>query len=109
MSGDKTLLFKFVLGFVFVVFSLRLFYLQIYDDKYKELSQNNIVHLEPIFPSRGIITDRYDSILVENQPSYDFNIVPKQFYLEDTFQLLNSFAISTEELIDKINTAKKYY
>ncbi len=108
MSGDKTLLFKFVLGFVFVVFSLRLFYLQMYDDKYKELSQNNIVHLEPIFPSRGIITDRYDSILVENQPSYDFNIVPKQFYLEDTFQLLNSFAISTEELIDKINTAKKY-
>jgi len=108
MSGDKTFVFKLLLFSIFFILSSRLFYLQIYEDKYHELSENNTVHLESVYPSRGIITDRNDSVIVENQPTYDFYIIPKQFWTKDTSQLLNSFSISENELYEKFNKAKRY-
>ncbi len=108
MSGDKTFVFKLLLFSIFFILSSRLFYLQIYEDKYHELAENNIVHLESVYPSRGIITDRNDSVIVENQPTYDFYIIPKQFWTTDTSQLLNSFSISENELYEKFNKAKRY-
>ena len=97
MSGDKSLIFKLILLVIFIIISLRLFYLQIYEDKYHELSENNTVHLESVYPSRGIIFDRYDSVIVENKPTYDFYIIPKQFSVRDTTKLLNSFSLSIDE------------
>ncbi|MFL3000600.1 MAG: penicillin-binding transpeptidase domain-containing protein [Cytophagales bacterium] len=108
MSGDKTFVFKLLLFSIFFILSSRLFYLQIYEDKYHELAENNTVHLESVYPSRGIITDRNDSVIVENQPTYDFYIIPKQFWTADTSQLLNSFSISENELYEKFNKAKRY-
>ena len=69
MSGDKSFIFKLILLIIFLVISFRLFNLQIYEDKYRELSQNNTVHLESVYPSRGIIFDRNDSVIVENKPT----------------------------------------
>ena len=108
MSGDKSLIFKIFLLLISLIILSRLFYLQIYEDKYHELSENNTVHLESIYPSRGIISDRNDIVIVENKPTYDFYIIPKQFRVKDTLELLRSFSISKEELINQINTAKRY-
>lgn len=108
MSGDKSLIFKFILLVIFSLLSYRLFYIQIYEDKYHELSENNTVHLESIHPSRGIIFDRYDSIIVENKPTYDFYIIPKQFWVEDTSEMLNSFSISKTELESSLKKARNY-
>ena len=108
MSGDKSLIFKIFLLLISLIILSRLFYLQIYEDKYQELSENNTVHLESIYPSRGIISDRNDSVIVENKPTYDFYIIPKQFRVQDTLELLRSFSISKEELINKLNTAQRY-
>ena len=108
MSGDKSFVFKTILLGIFLILSSRLFYLQIYEDKYHELSENNTVHLESIYPSRGIIFDRYDSVIVENKPTYDFFVIPKQFSIRDTTQILNSFSLSKEEFKSSFNKAKKY-
>lgn len=108
MSGDKSLIFKLILLVIFIIISLRLFYLQIYEDKYHELSENNTVHLESVYPSRGIIFDRYDSVIVENKPTYDFYIIPKQFSVRDTTKLLNSFSLSIDEFKNSYERARKY-
>ena len=94
MGGDKSLIFKVILLAIFFILSYRLFYLQIYEDKYHELSESNTVHLESVYPSRGIILDRYDSVIVENKPTYDFFIIPKQFWVKDTSQILKAFSIT---------------
>lgn len=108
MGGDKSFIFKIILLVVFIILSFRLFYLQLYEDKYHELSENNTVHLESIYPSRGIIFDRYDSVIVENQPTYDFYIIPKQFSIRDTAKILSSFSLLQEEFESSFNKAKKY-
>ena len=82
MSGDKSFVFKTILLVIFLILSSRLFYLQIYEDKYHELSENNTVHLESIYPSRGIIFDRYDSVIVENKPHMIFLLFLNNLVLE---------------------------
>ena len=108
MGGDKSLIFKFILLAIFFILSYRLFYLQIYEDKYHELSESNTVHLESVYPSRGIILDRYDSVIVENKPTYDFFIIPKQFWVKDTSQILKAFSITKEEFENNIKKARNY-
>ena len=96
MSGDRTIFFKLFIFVVSLLFILRLFYLQIYDTSSQQLSSNNILHLETIFPSRGIIVDANDKIIVENQPVYDFYVIPNQLIISDTSQFLKIFHISLD-------------
>ena len=49
-----------------------------------------------------------DSVIVENKPTYDFYIIPKQFKVEDTLEFLTAFSLTEEELNIKINKAKRY-
>ncbi len=64
-----------------VAFSLlimRLVYLQIIEgEKYRKLSENNCIRLRSIKASRGLIYDRNGELLVDNRPSFDLKIVPK--------------------------------
>ena len=47
-------------------------------------------------------------MIVENKPTYDFYIIPKQFKVEDTLEFLTAFSLTEEELNIKINKAKRY-
>ena len=108
MSGDKTIVFKLTLILVLILFSSRLFYLQVYNSNYRSLSEENIVHLETIYPSRGIIVDRKDSVLVENRPSYDFYIIPRKLSVSDTLTLLNAFSMTKSQFEELYNKAASY-
>jgi len=108
MSGNRTIFFKLFIFIVSLLFILRLFYLQIYDTSSQQLSANNILHLETVFPSRGIIVDANDKIIVENQPVYDFYVIPNQLIISDTSQLLKIFNISLDKFHEIIHKAKKY-
>ena len=66
---------------IMIAFSLllvRLVYLQVIEgEKYRKLSENNCVRLRSIRASRGLIYDRNGELLVDNRPSFDLQIVPK--------------------------------
>jgi len=62
----------------FVILTTRLFYLQIIEgDNYYTKSVNNCIRLQRIPPERGLIFDRAGLLLVDNRPSFDIAIVPK--------------------------------
>ena len=108
MNGNRTIFFKLFILIVSLLFVSRLFFLQIYDTSSQQLSANNILHLETVFPSRGIIVDANDKIIVENQPVYDFYIIPNQLIISDTSQFLKTFNLSLDKFHEIINKAKKY-
>ena len=57
----------------------RLFYLQIIRHSYfSDLSQGNRVRLEPLPPDRGLIYDRQGSVVAENTPAYQLELIPEQ-------------------------------
>ena len=57
----------------------RLFYLQVLrHDYYSTLSQGNRIRTEPIPPSRGLILDRRGTVLADNLPAYQIELVREQ-------------------------------
>ncbi len=57
----------------------RMVYLQVFShEHYTTLSTNNRVSLEPLAPTRGLITDRNGVVLAENLPSFSVEIIPER-------------------------------
>lgn len=74
--------FRIVTLFVIAIFSLlvlRLWTLQIVQGpNYRVKSENNRIHLQDIFPLRGMIYDRNGELLVDNRPAYNLYIIPEE-------------------------------
>ena len=103
---------KFLLLFIVLVTALvftgRLFYLQIYDTSFAKLSENNAVKTVYDFPQRGYIFDRNGSLLVQNQPSYDVMVIPREVKDLDTVAFCELLHISKEKFLKKLANAKRY-
>lgn len=72
--------------FVTLAILARLFYLQILDDDYKLMAQNNAIKIKYEYPERGYIYDRNGRLLVSNQASYDLMVVPNEVKELDTLE-----------------------
>ena len=70
---------RFVIGGVaiaiVVIYSIRLFTLQIMSDDYKKNADSNAFLKKVEYPSRGVIYDRKGKLLLYNQPAYDIMVV----------------------------------
>ena len=103
----KSLLF-FLVVVVGLTFVGRLFYLQIYDTTYAQLSDNNAIRTVFDYPQRGYIFDRNGVLLVANQPSFDVMVVPKNMKPLDTIEFCRLLNLSKKDFIKAINRAKRY-
>ena len=88
---------------VVVAYLIRLFTLQIGDSSYKENADHNAFIERVIYPSRGLIYDRNDSLLVLNQPAYDLVVVPKDLMPFDTLDFCRTLQITKQEFIERMN------
>ena len=89
----------------FVLLVVRLFYLQGIEGKdLKRMSVNNSIRLQSLAPPRGLIFDRQGVLLVDNRPSFDLSIVPKDARpIERTIQRLARYLeVPSSELGAKI-------
>ena len=103
---------KYIIALLFVMVSLifivRLFYMQIIDDKWKdraaEISENKIV----TYPARGIVYDRNKEKLIANEVYYDIYVRPKNVKDVDSFALAKLLDITIEDYTEKMNAARDY-
>ncbi|MCK5637937.1 MAG: penicillin-binding protein 2 [Flavobacteriaceae bacterium] len=104
----KSLLY-FLIILVGTIFIVRLLYLQVIDNTYKENPLNNsAVTIKYAYPDRGYIYDRNGKLLVANQSSYDVMIIPKDVEPLDTLEFCNLLKITKEEFIKKYIRTKNY-
>ncbi|MDD2605451.1 MAG: penicillin-binding protein 2 [Desulfobacteraceae bacterium] len=67
-----------ILLVAFLALGLRLFHLQVVQgEEYRRLSENNCIRLQDIEPPRGQILDRQRRLLVDNRPSFNLVMVPR--------------------------------
>jgi penicillin-binding protein 2 len=87
---------------LFAILVGRLFWLQVVKyDYYTELSQGNRVRIEPIPAPRGTIYDRNGTILAENRPAYQLELVREQVPdLEDTLTRLAQIGLLEADDLD---------
>lgn len=91
-----------------IIYILRLFYLQLIDKSYEQLSNNNAVKIKYDYPDRGYIYDRNHVLLVANQVSYDIMVIPREVRIKDTLEFCNLLHITKDNFINKIKKATIY-
>lgn len=96
---------KYVIGgfitVIVLIYLIRLFCLQIGDDKYKESADSNAFLKRVIYPARGLMYDRNGKLVVFNKPAYDVMIIPKDVGEFDTIELCSALEITREELLER--------
>lgn len=101
---------KYVIGgavlAVALLFIVRLFVLQIMSDDYKKHADSNAFLKKVQYPSRGVIYDRTDKLLVYNQPAYDIMVVMKEITSLDTLDLCRTLQITPDFLRKRFRDLK---
>lgn len=101
---------KYVIGgfivVIAVIYLIRLFGLQISDSKYKDYADNNAFLRKTVYPSRGLIYDRNDSLVVFNQPAYDVMMIPRDVHDFDTIDFCNTLQITPETFQKRLSAMK---
>jgi penicillin-binding protein 2 len=94
---------------IMVVYWIRLFYIQIIDDKYQVGASNNALRYKIQYPGRGLIYDRDGQLLVYNEPIYDLITVPMQIEEDMNWNLLSKILqLSPEECQNRLKKAKDF-
>lgn len=92
---------KYVIGgFIIIIaaiFLVRLFDLQINDEKYKRSADSNAFLKKTVYPSRGLIYDRNGELVVFNQPAYDVMLIPRDVQPFDTLDFCATLNITREQ------------
>jgi len=81
----KQYLYSILVIVLFLILSIRFFYLQIYKQaQYFKASEQNRIRETVIEPTRGLILDRYGKVLVDNHPSYSVYAIPFEVKKSDS-------------------------
>jgi len=101
---------QYVLRLIFIgvasVILLRLFFLQIFESKYKVLASDITIYKKVVYPPRGIIRDRNGKTILSNKVVFDLMVtphnIPKNF---DTTQICDVLGIDRdtyEGIMDRV-------
>lgn len=103
---------KFVVQGIFIAITIillvRLFYIQVISDEYILSAENNVIRRLPIYPARGVILDRNEHILVQNEPVYDLMVIPREVKPFDTIEFCNLIGIDKKGFNRRFKKATSY-
>lgn len=101
---------KYVIGgfiiLIVLIYIVRLFNLQVMDDRYKEFADSNAFMRKTLYPSRGMIRDRNDKLVVYNQPAYDVMLIPRNVVEFDTADFCRTLEITREQFDKRLRDMK---
>lgn len=93
---------KYIIGgfiaFIALIYLVRLFDLQVNDERYKKRADSNAFLEKTIYPSRGLIYDRKGELVVYNQPAYDVMLIPRDVKGFDTLDFCRTIHITPDQL-----------
>lgn len=90
------------------IFIIRMFYMQVLDDSFQLKAMLNSQRMVTEYPARGLIFDRNNKLLVENQPAYDLMVIPRQVKPFDTTELISILNIEKESLLKGLSRCRRY-
>lgn len=83
---------------VALIFLVKLFFIQVVDQRYGELANSNAILKEIDPPVRGLIRDRNGKLLVYNTPEFDLEIVRKEVRHLDSAKFCEVFNMTLPQL-----------
>lgn len=86
----------------------RLFYIQLVDDRYKDMAANNALRHVVQYPPRGEVRDRNGEFIVQSREAYDLMVIAREIPKEgfDTMRMCRVLGMEKAELIKQLTRAK---
>lgn len=106
MNEGRREIVQLVFALVGIIFLVKLFFVQVLDNKYAELADGNAILREVEYPFRGLIYDRNRKLIVYNTPEYDIQAVIKDVKNFDSVKFCAVFGLTREELRAKFKEMK---
>lgn len=106
--SQRKLFFYVLFAATVLLFTIKLLFIQLIDDSYKESADNNALRYIYEYPARGLIYDRNGKILVYNKATFDLMVVPRDVIAFDTLRLCNILDMPKDEFVRELNKAKQY-
>lgn len=106
MNEGRREIVQLVFALVGIIFLVKLFFVQVLDNKYAELADGNAILREVEYPFRGLIYDRNKKLIVYNTPEYDIQAVIKDVKNFDSVKFCAVFGLTREELRAKFKEMK---
>jgi penicillin-binding protein 2 len=106
MNEGRTEIFQIIFVGVALVFLIKLFSIQVLDDRYAELANSNSILRQVEYPFRGLIQDRNGKLLVYNTPEYDLEVILKDVTDFDSAKFCSVFQLTQQELRTKFKELK---
>ena len=107
MKEERKIVVQIIFILVGLAYVVRLFFLQVIEDKYKQEAEKNATRKIIEYPFRGLVYDRNQKLLVINQIVIDLMVVMKEMKVPDTARFCRAFNITREEFIDIIKKVKQ--
>ena len=104
----RKLLLSFIIILITFVYLGRLSYLQLIDNSSQNPLDDTAIKAVYDYPERGHIYDRNGKLLVDNQPSYDVMVIPREVKPLDTLEFCTLLNISLEDFDKKFRKANNY-
>ncbi|MEG1642867.1 MAG: penicillin-binding protein 2 [Bacteroidales bacterium] len=105
LEKRKYVIYAIVL-IIAAIYILRLFFLQVVSSDYRRYAEGNAFLRKIQYPSRGLIYDRNDRLVVYNQPAYDVMMIPREVKEFDTIDFCNTLEITKEHLLRRLSAMK---
>jgi len=98
---DRNRVIQTIILTVAAIFILRLFYLQVIEKKYVSLAKSNAIKEVDIYPTRGLVYDRKNELIVYNEAIYDLMVIPRQAKGVDTAKFCELLGMTKEDYIER--------
>lgn len=105
---DRKSVIALIAIIIVVAYSIQLFYLQIFQNKYKDSADSNAFFKKTLYPARGTISDRNGKLLVYNKPTYDIVFIPREVHDLDTAEFCKVLNISVADFNKKMNDIRDF-
>ena len=108
-ANPRQLVIRFIFIGVALVILIRLLFLQLFEEKYKIMASDIAIYRKVVYPPRGIIYDRNDSVMCFNQGIYDLMVTPSEINADiDTAGLCGALGIDSDTYGRLIERAIKF-
>ena len=87
----------------------RVFYLQIIEyETYASLGEKNSLRQKYISPARGLIYDRNETLIVDNEPIFSITVTPVNFDISKIPLLADLLSVEDSLITERVNEAQRY-
>jgi penicillin-binding protein 2 len=107
MNEGRREIIQIVFVLIGVIFLIKLFFIQVVEESYKDLADVNAILKLPQYPVRGTIYDRNKKLIVYNNPEFDLMIVLKEVKRLDTAKFCQVFNLPPDQLKELFKAFKQ--